>query len=265
MATKKSTTKTPPVSTFERVRVVCYGFPGVEEKLSYGAPSFHVRGKLFATYSDDGGGALMVKLSLERQRELVAEDPERFSVPAYLGPRGWLTVRLDHARSDWDELTILVEEAWSAVVPAKVALGPVRPPPPPPRIPTTDPAVARAALDKVEAIVAQLGDVTTEEANGHATYKAGGKVFAYFLDNHHGDETIGIVVKTDPGDNEDLVAKHPGRFYMPAYVGKRGWVGVRLDRDETDWKDVAARIRASHAAATVKAPAGGTRGRAKAR
>jgi predicted DNA-binding protein (MmcQ/YjbR family) len=64
------------------------------------------------------------------------------------------------------------------------------------------------------------------------------KVFAYFLDNHHGDGIVGLVCKVLPGDNTALIASHPAKFYMPAYVGPRGWVGLRLDRGKVDWDEV---------------------------
>ncbi len=42
-----------------------------------------------------------------------------------------------------------------------------------------------------------------------------------------------------PGDNARLVESDPRRFYLPAYVGPRGWVALRLDLGETDWEEVA--------------------------
>ncbi|MFO0745444.1 MAG: MmcQ/YjbR family DNA-binding protein [Myxococcota bacterium] len=238
-----------PPSMFEQLRVVCYALPGVEEKLSYGAPAFHVRGKQFVIFSDarDHAPGALVKLSLERQAEKVAEDAARFSVPAYFGVKGWTSVRLD-AGTDWEELAILVEEAWSSVAPANTAaLGPVRPPPPPPALPTTDPALARAALEKVKALMARYPGTTCEEENGHATFKSD-KVVAYFLDNHHGDGAIGLVVKVSaPGEQDALAARDPERYYRPAYLAARGWVGVRLEPGRVDWRDVEARLAASFA------------------
>jgi hypothetical protein len=65
------------------------------------------------------------------------------------------------------------------------------------------------------------------------------KTFAYYLDNHRGDEGIvGLVCKAPPEENEALVASYPDRFYMPAYVGPRGWVGLRLDTGRVDWEEV---------------------------
>jgi len=42
-----------------------------------------------------------------------------------------------------------------------------------------------------------------------------------------------------PGDNEALIAAQPAKYYMPSYVGSRGWVGLRLDIAGVDWNEVA--------------------------
>jgi hypothetical protein len=46
------------------------------------------------------------------------------------------------------------------------------------------------------------------------------------------------VAKAAPGEAEDLIAAHPGRYYRPAYLGHRGWVGLRLDAGPVDWAEV---------------------------
>lgn len=40
-----------------------------------------------------------------------------------------------------------------------------------------------------------------------------------------------------PGAQQELTASGPDRFFRPPYVGGRGWIGVRLDRD-VDWAEV---------------------------
>jgi phosphoribosylglycinamide formyltransferase-1 len=58
------------------------------------------------------------------------------------------------------------------------------------------------------------------------------------VDDHHGDGIIAINCKVLPGDNARLIAADPRKFYMPPYVGPRGWVGLRLDCGEIDWEEV---------------------------
>jgi hypothetical protein len=64
-------------------------------------------------------------------------------------------------------------------------------------------------------------------------------VFAYFLDNHHGDGIVSICVKGELGENTDRARLDPERFYLPAYIGPRGWFGLRLDRGRVSFKEVA--------------------------
>jgi hypothetical protein len=55
-----------------------------------------------------------------------------------------------------------------------------------------------------------------------------------------------VCCKVLPGDNEALVAAHPAKFYLPAYIGPRGWVALRLDVSGLDWNEVAELVVASY-------------------
>jgi predicted DNA-binding protein (MmcQ/YjbR family) len=72
------------------------------------------------------------------------------------------------------------------------------------------------------------------------------KVFAYFLNDHHGDGIVSVTGKVLPGDNVTLAAAQPDRFYLPAYIGPRGWVALRLDIGAVDWDEVAELITGSY-------------------
>jgi len=80
----------------------------------------------------------------------------------------------------------------------------------------------------------------------HAAFTVNKKTFAYFLSDHHGDGIVGINCKVLPRENTALIAANPKRFYMPAYVGPRGWVGLRLDVGRIDWSEVAELTRCSY-------------------
>ena len=82
-----------------------------------------------------------------------------------------------------------------------------------------------------------LPEATREDSGPHDTYRVRGKTFAYFVQDHHGDGIVGIHAKAHPGENEALIAEHPERFFMPPYVGPRGWVGLRLDGPSPDWDE----------------------------
>src|SRR5271170_788181 len=248
---------------YQRVRGICLGFAGAEEKLSHGMPSFHVRGKMFLMFVDDhhadGRLAVWCKAALEdafetafvTQKKLVASNPARFFVPPYVGVKGWVGVFVDPDHADWIELAILVEEAWRSVAPAKVQeqgwSGSAAPRAPPPARMTTDETVARKSLERMTAICLALPEVERDRESRHAKFRAKKKVFAYFLDNHHGDGAIAACLKGDKREHARLIAKDPKRYFLPAYIGARGYLGVRLDLPKVDWKDVTGRIAASYA------------------
>lgn len=80
----------------------------------------------------------------------------------------------------------------------------------------------------------------------HTIYRVRGKVFAYFLDDHHGDGIVSVCVKSERGENVDRARLDPERFYLPAYIGPRGWFGMRLDRGRVPWGEVAELVERSY-------------------
>lgn len=86
----------------------------------------------------------------------------------------------------------------------------------------------------------------------HADFRVRGKVFAYYLNSHHGDGIVSVCCKASLGENEDRVSRDPERFYLPAYIGPRGWFGLRLDRDAIDWQEVQNVVELSYRIAAPK-------------
>lgn len=103
-----------------------------------------------------------------------------------------------------------------------------------------------AILDQVSGLCLAMPEVVREIHGSHASFLVRKKTFAYFLDNHHGDGIVGINCKALPDDNLALIAADPQRFYMPAYIGPRGWVGLRLDQGEIDWDEVSEMLKLSY-------------------
>jgi phosphoribosylglycinamide formyltransferase-1 len=74
----------------------------------------------------------------------------------------------------------------------------------------------------------------------HVTFRIGKKTFAYYLDNHHGDGIVSICCKSTLDLQREWIKRHPDRYYVPAYLGPRGWVALRLDMPRIDyWDEVA--------------------------
>jgi hypothetical protein len=93
-------------------------------------------------------------------------------------------------------------------------------------------------LTRLTKIALALPEATRRIHGSHAAFLVRKKNFAYFLDNHHGDGIVAVTCKVMPGDNAALIAAQPKRFYLPAYVGPRGWVALRLDIGKIDWDEV---------------------------
>jgi hypothetical protein len=114
------------------------------------------------------------------------------------------------------------------------------------------PSRASDLLRKVSDICLALPEASVEHSSSHATFRVRKKVSAYFLDDHHGDGIVSVCVKTQLGENQDLVKRDPERFYLPAYIGPRGWAGFRLDVPPVRWNEVKELVRSSYRAVAPK-------------
>lgn len=101
-------------------------------------------------------------------------------------------------------------------------------------------------LVRLTKICLALPETTRECMGSHAGFLIRKKTFAYFLNNHHGDGIVSVACKALPGENTALAAAQPKRFYLPAYIGPRGWVALRLDVGKVDWDEVAELVTASY-------------------
>jgi len=105
-------------------------------------------------------------------------------------------------------------------------------------------------LGRVRELAMTLPDAAEKLSHGMpAFHVSGGKMFAYFTQDHHGDGKTAIIVKTSgPDEAAMLIDNDPDLYYRPAYFGATGWVGLRLDQGEADWDRVADRLQRSWAA-----------------
>jgi hypothetical protein len=92
--------------TFRRLAL---GLPGAEEIETWETATFRVRSKIFAMFSDRERDA-WVKSTGDEQAALVEMQPETFFVPPYVGPKGWVGVRV--SKLDAQEARELLTEAW---------------------------------------------------------------------------------------------------------------------------------------------------------
>ena len=115
-----------PDAVLARLREICLALPEAAERLSHGEPGFHIeKGKFFAYFShnhhNDGITAVHVKTSgVDEQAMLIEADPEVYYRPPYLGPSGWLGIRLDADEIDWDRVADRVATSWELVAPRRL-------------------------------------------------------------------------------------------------------------------------------------------------
>ena len=103
-----------------------------------------------------------------------------------------------------------------------------------------------APLDRLRAICLALPKAVEVEAWGTSTFRCG-KIFAMYS---HADDVVhsggrpGVWLKAGPGNQALMVRDRPDRFFVPPYVGKAGWIGVRLDR-RPPWGEIALLVEES--------------------
>jgi predicted DNA-binding protein (MmcQ/YjbR family) len=99
------------------------------------------------------------------------------------------------------------------------------------------------AIAKLREICLALPEVFEKEAWGECTFRvAGGSMFAMTDNNHHDSGHIAVWVKAPAMVQEILVNSDPKRFFVPPYMGKKGWVGVRID-ERVKWDQTAAILK----------------------
>ena len=105
----------------DRLRAICLALPEAVEKEAWGDPTFRVRDRIFAMEKrGDGRVSLWCKAPPGNQAVLVGADPATFFVPPYVGPKGWVGMRLDR-RPDWKEVATLVRRSYRLIAPRRLA------------------------------------------------------------------------------------------------------------------------------------------------
>ncbi len=94
-------------------------------------------------------------------------------------------------------------------------------------------------LARLRAICLALPETSERLSHGAPTFFVRGKrAFVMVLTNFHGDGRFALWCAAPEGMQDMLVDADPERFFVPPYVGHRGWLGVRLDRG-LHWNEIA--------------------------
>lgn len=110
----------------DQLRKLCLALPEAHEVLAWGEPTFRIRNKIFAMYANatnhHGAGhhAVWVKAAPGDQEKLIAIDPETYFSPPYVGPKGWVGIRLDND-PDWDNIDEFLRDSYRLIAPKRLA------------------------------------------------------------------------------------------------------------------------------------------------
>ncbi|MBK8447551.1 MAG: MmcQ/YjbR family DNA-binding protein [Micropruina sp.] len=109
-----------------RLRRICLALPGAAENDLFGHPSFYTK-KLFAIFGgvvkgahDDDRWSQSVLVLPDLLTHEQARSDERFFVPAYYGPYGWVGLDFRAAEVDWGEVGDLVEQSYRRTAPVRL-------------------------------------------------------------------------------------------------------------------------------------------------
>ena len=94
----------------------------------------------------------------------------------------------------------------------------------------------RTPLDRLRELCLALPEAVEQETWEIPTFRVRAKIFAMYVEDE--DDRPGIWCKAPAGSQAILVGADPERFFVPPYVGHKGWVGMRLDR-RVKWSEVA--------------------------
>jgi len=99
--------------------------------------------------------------------------------------------------------------------------------------------------ESVRAVCLWLPEAEEFMSHGSPNFRVRGKSFASYVVNHHGDGRVALWLNAAPGAQELYVGADPKRFFVPPYLGPRGWLGVHLDKG-LSWKVIAERAREAY-------------------
>jgi predicted DNA-binding protein (MmcQ/YjbR family) len=115
---------------------------------------------------------------------------------------------------------------------------------------------SNAAIKRLREVCLAFPQTFEKEAWGECTFRVtGGSMFAMTDNNHHNSGHIAVWVKAPPMVQEILAKSDSRRFFVPPYMGPKGWVSVRFD-DKVNWEELAAILKDGYLMSAPKKLAG---------
>ena len=89
--------------------------------------------------------------------------------------------------------------------------------------------MSETQLERLRRLALALPEATEQEAWGAPTFRVRNKMFAMYVHNHHGDGRLAVWINAPIGVQEMLVGDGSGTYFVPPYMGPKGWIGVILE------------------------------------
>jgi predicted DNA-binding protein (MmcQ/YjbR family) len=225
----------------QAVQQLCLAFPEAEELISHGMPNYRARGsKIFAMYAvnhhGDGRIALWLNTPEGMQDAYVHAEPKYFFKPPYVGPAGWLGVRLD-TRLAWKRVAPIVRAAYEHTAPARLSSQlKATPAVPAPKqkitVADVDPRNTprgKRILESMRKVCLALPETSAGLQFGQSVWRAGKKVFAQAY-CHEERWQVGFWV----GVHAQLLMTDDPRYTIPPYMGHNGWIALDVSKKHSE-------------------------------
>ena len=108
--------------------------------------------------------------------------------------------------------------------------------------------MGRNISDAVRELCLSLPEAEEVPSRGSPDFRVCGKTFATYVINHHGDGRIALWLNAPDGAQAFYAENEPEHYFVPPYVGPRGWLGVHLDKG-LPWSAIAKRVWEAYAKA----------------
>ncbi len=231
--------------------------PETEQTTSHGSPVFKVSGKTYAYWAvnhhGDGRLALWLATTPEQQADLVADDPERFFVPPYVGVKGH--VGIDLARNpSWAQVIDIVHTAWRNQAPDRLRdQDPGMPNVPPPETAVRPEDINPLLGDRPQEILRALAErcrrlpeTTAEDPVASATWRAGKRPF---IRGRFAEDRLRLMFLV--GIEQQSFMLDDPRYHAPPYYGPSGWVELDV-HDWISWEEIDALIDTAYRQVALK-------------
>lgn len=105
--------------------------------------------------------------------------------------------------------------------------------------------MTRNISDAVRQVCLSFPEAEEIPSRGSPDFRVRGKTFATYVVNHHGDGHVAFWLRAPSGDQQTFVELDPENYFVPPYVGPKGWLGVELDKG-LKWGVIAQRVREAY-------------------